>query len=143
MVAEGALSRSAVEIAGYRIDAVIGHGGMATVYRAEQLRLGRDVALKVLAPELAADHGFRARFLAESRTTAQLEHPHIVPVFDAGESDGILYIAMRLVPGFDLSAVLARHGALPPLAVATIAVQLAQARAWRRQAGERPRGRVG
>src|SRR6478609_446054 len=102
MVPRGAASRIDVAIGDYRIDAVIGQGGMATVYRAEQLALGRDVALKVLAPELAEDETFRDRFLQESRTTARLEHPHIVPVFDAGEADGLLYLAMRYVPGFDL-----------------------------------------
>jgi hypothetical protein len=114
-----------VDLAGYRIDSVIGHGGMATVYRAEQRSLGREVALKVLAPELAHDGAFRERFLSESRVAARLEHPCVVPIYDAGESEGVLYIAMRLVPGRDLRALLRSEGRLPLEAALAVLEQLA------------------
>ena len=86
---------------------------MGVVYRAHDLALDRDVALKLLAPHLAEDVSFRERFLTESRVAASLEHPNVVPIHDAGEIDGQLYIAMRLVEGSDLKAVL-REGPLEP-----------------------------
>src|SRR6266704_1545344 len=89
-------------IAGYRLEEQIGRGGMAVVFRALDERLGRQVALKVLAPALAADEAFRHRFIRESRSAAAVDHPHIVPVFEAGEADGVLFIAMRYVPGGDV-----------------------------------------
>ena len=97
----------------YRLDDVLGRGGMGLVFRAEHTHLHRVVALKVLAPELSADANFRGRFLHESRTAAALDHPNVVTVYDAGEHDGSLYLAMRLVPGEDLSSVLSRRGVLP------------------------------
>lgn len=102
------------ELAGYRIQALVGRGGMGVVYRAEQLRLGRAVALKVLAPSLAADDEFRERFERESRLAALIDHPNIVPVYEAGEADGLLFIAMRWVEGSDLGALLKRAGPLDP-----------------------------
>jgi predicted Ser/Thr protein kinase len=99
-------------IAGYRLEAVLGQGGMGVVYLADQLRLERKVALKLLASGLASDRSFRERFEREARQAAELEHPNIVPVFDAGEVEGHLYIAMRYVPGGDLAALLASEG--PP-----------------------------
>ena len=87
------------ELAGYRIEAPIGRGGMGVVYRAEQVRLGRKVALKLLAPELAENQGFRARFEHESRLAAVLDHPNIVPLFEAGEADGLLFISHALRRG--------------------------------------------
>ena len=105
-------ARIGSELAGYRIEAPIGRGGMGVVYRAEQLRLGRKVALKLLAPELAENQGFRARFEHESRLAAALDHPNIVPLFEAGEADGLLFISMRYVEGTDLrDAALARRPA--------------------------------
>ena len=98
--------RIGTELAGYRIEALVGRGGMGVVYRGHDLALDRDVALKLLAPELAADITFRERFLKESRLAASLEHPNVVPIHDAGEIDGQLYIAMRLVEGTDLKALL-------------------------------------
>ena len=86
-------------LAGYRIEEMIGRGGMGVVYRAEHLHLRRTVALKLLAPELAENEAFRDRFVRESRTAASIPHPNIVPVYDAGEADGLLYIAMRCVEG--------------------------------------------
>ncbi|MFC5721678.1 serine/threonine-protein kinase [Streptomyces gamaensis] len=114
-------------IAGYRVESEIGRGGMAVVYRARDLRLGRVVALKLLAPELARNDTFRRRFDHESRTAAALDHPHIVPVFEAGEADGLLYIAMRYVPGQDLRALLDREGRLPFEVACRIAAQTASA----------------
>jgi serine/threonine protein kinase len=89
-------------VAGYRLEAQVGAGGMAVVYRARDQRLNRLVALKVLAPGLAADEEFRRRFIAESRAAAAVDDPHIIPVYEAGEADGVLFIAMRFVPGGDL-----------------------------------------
>ena len=87
------------ELAGYRLESLLGRGGMGVVYRARDLALDRDVALKLLAPHLAEDVSFRERFLTESRVAASLEHPNVVPIHDAGEIDGQLYIVMRLVVG--------------------------------------------
>jgi hypothetical protein len=114
-------------VAGYRLEARVGAGGMAVVYRARDERLGRLVALKVLAPGLAADEEFRRRFIAESRAAAAVDDPHIIPVYEAGEADGVLFIAMRFVPGSDLRAVLAREGALEPAAVAEVISPVAAA----------------
>src|SRR6266487_6662868 len=86
---------------GYRIEAVIGRGGMSVVYRAEHLLLKRKVALKVLTPDLAEDDRFRSRFLRESELAASLDHPNVVAIYDRGEVDGLLYIAMRYVDGTD------------------------------------------
>ena len=103
-------ARIGAELAGYRIEAPLGRGGMGIVYRAEHLRLKRKVALKLLAPEMAENEGFRARFEHESRLAAALDHPNIVPLFEAGEADGMLFIAMRYVEGTDLRALLKSHG---------------------------------
>src|SRR5947209_10156703 len=105
-------------VAGYRLEAQVGAGGMAVVYRARDERLGRLVALKVLAPGLAADEEFRRRFIAESRAAAAVDDPHIIPVYEAGEAGGVLFIAMRFVPGRDLRAVVAGEGPLDPERVA-------------------------
>ncbi len=101
-------------MAGYRLEAQVGAGGMAVVFRARDERLGRPVALKILSPALAADPAFRRRFIAESRAAAVVDNPHIIPVFEAGESGGVLFIAMRFVAGGDLRGVLVREGPLPP-----------------------------
>jgi serine/threonine protein kinase len=102
------------EIAGYRIESLIGRGGMAVVYRAEDLRLGRKVALKLLPPQLADSEQFRQRFMRESRLAASLDHPNIVPIYEAGDVDGQLFIAMRYVLGKDLKGLLAESsGRLP------------------------------
>jgi serine/threonine protein kinase len=100
------------ELAGHRIESLIGRGGMGSVYLAEQIGLGRRVALKILAPELAASENFRLRFERESRLAASLDHPHIVPIFQSGEADGVLFIAMRYVDGTDLATLLETEGAL-------------------------------
>jgi serine/threonine-protein kinase len=101
-------------VAGYRVEEPLGAGGMSAVYRARDERLGRLVALKVLAPALAADGEFRQRFTAESRAAAAVDHPNIIPVYEAGQADGALFIAMRLVAGGDLRRVLADEGPLAP-----------------------------
>ena len=103
-------SLSGTELAGYRIESLLGRGGMGVVYRARDLALDRNVALKLLAPELAEDVRFRERFLRESRLAASLDHPAIIPIYDAGEVAGQLYIAMRLVEGTDLKRLLAEDG---------------------------------
>ena len=100
--------------AGYRIERLLGRGGMSSVYLAEHLRLQRKVALKLMAPELADDERFRERFLRESQLAASLDHPNVVPVYDADESGGVLYIAMRYVEGSDLRELLRRYSPLPP-----------------------------
>ncbi|MGA4800220.1 serine/threonine-protein kinase [Streptomyces lavendulocolor] len=115
------------QIADYRVESEIGRGGMAVVYRARDLRLDRAVALKLLAPELARNDTFRRRFAHESRVAAAIDHPHIVPVFEAGETEGVLYIAMRYVAGQDLRALLDREGPLPPEQAGRIASQVASA----------------
>ncbi|MFJ8017736.1 serine/threonine-protein kinase [Streptomyces sp. NPDC096339] len=115
------------QIAGYLVESEIGRGGMAVVYRARDLRLDRTVALKLLAPQLAHDDTFRQRFVHESKVAAAIDHPHIVPVFEAGETEGLLYIAMRFVVGQDLRAMLDRTGPLPVGTAARIAGQVASA----------------
>ncbi len=101
-------------LAGYRLDALIARGGMGVVYRATHLALDRPVALKVIARQFADDEGFRDRFLRESRLAASLDHPAVVPVFDAREEDGELIVAMRLVEGGDLKERIETGGPLPP-----------------------------
>jgi len=105
-------------VAGYRLETRIGMGGMAVVFRARDRRLDRLVALKILAPALGADEGFRRRFIAESRAAAAVDDPHIIPVYEAGEADGVLFIAMRFVAGGDLRGVMEREAPLSPGRVA-------------------------
>jgi serine/threonine protein kinase len=93
-------------IAGLRIDGLLGHGGMGIVYRATQLSLQRVVALKLVSPELSRDPGFRARFRREGVIQGALDHPNIVPEYEAGDSEDGLYIAMRLVPGSSLKQLI-------------------------------------
>jgi serine/threonine-protein kinase len=114
-------------LAGYRIDALIARGGMGVVYRATQLALDRPVALKVIARELADDEKFRRRFLSESRLAASLEHPAVVPVYDAREEDGELIVAMRLVEGGDLRKLIDREGPLPTERALRLLGQVAEA----------------
>jgi streptogramin lyase len=116
-----------VEFAGYRIEALVGRGGMGVVYRAWDPRLKRHVALKVIAPELSRDAGFRDRFLAETEIAASLEHPNVIPIHDAGGVEGQLYLVMRFVEGPDLRTLLAREGALSPDRSLAICAQLAGA----------------
>jgi serine/threonine-protein kinase len=111
-------------LAGYRIEAVIGRGGMGVVYRADHLSLGRKIALKVLAPAMAANDSFRRRFMHESRMAASIEHPNIIPIYEAGEVDDQLFLAMRYVEGPDLGRLLA-DGPLAPNRVVHILGQVA------------------
>jgi serine/threonine protein kinase len=98
---KAALSRGMI-FAGYRVEELVGRGGMGVVYRATDLALERPVALKLVAPELAEDERFRERFLREPRLAGSLDHPHVIPIYEAGEHDGQLYLAMRFVEGSDL-----------------------------------------
>jgi len=116
-----------LQIAGYRIEAVAGQGGMGVVYRAQHMHLGRTVALKLLNPDLAANEEFRERFVRESRAAAELEHPNIVPVYDAGEVDGRLYLAMKFVEGTDLAHVINEEGKLSAERTLPLLEQLASA----------------
>src|SRR5437763_14969963 len=100
--------------AGYRVRAVLGRGGMSVVYQAENLRLSNAIALKVRAAELAADDVFRARVLEESRIAASLNHPNVIPIYDMGSQDDLLYIAMRYVSGTDLRQMIKKRGRLLP-----------------------------
>ncbi len=115
------------QLAGYRLEEQIGRGGMAVVFRAHDPRLDRRVALKILAPELARDDAFRQRFIRESRAAAAVDHPHIIPVFEAGEAGGVLFIAMRYVQGGDVRTLLDELGTLPPARVVSIVTQVASA----------------
>jgi len=92
------------KLGNYRVDSVLGQGGMSVMYRATDVRLGRKVALKVIGEHLGADAEFRERFVDEARNTSAIDHANIVPVYDFGELDGMLYIAMRLVDGSDLAS---------------------------------------
>src|SRR6202044_1553527 len=100
-------------VAGYKLEKQIGQGGMAVVFRARDERLQRQVALKILSPALATDEAFRRRFVRESRSAAAVDDPHIIPVFEAGDADGVLFIAMRYVPGGDVGTLVRRLGPLP------------------------------
>ncbi|HEV3071722.1 MAG TPA: serine/threonine-protein kinase [Solirubrobacteraceae bacterium] len=102
-------SQGSTVVAGYRIDGTLGEGGMGTVYRATQLSLERVVALKVLTAELSADPGFRERFRREGLLQAALDHPHIVTVYEAGEANERLFLAMRMVEGPTLKDLIQRH----------------------------------
>jgi serine/threonine protein kinase len=114
-------------IAGYRLEDEIGRGGMAVVFHASDERLGRQVALKVLAPALAADAAFRRKFVRESRAAAVVDDPHIVPIFEAGQSGGALFIAMKLVSGGDVRTLVRRHGPLSAPRAAAIVSPVASA----------------
>jgi serine/threonine-protein kinase len=115
------------ELAGFKIEAVAGRGGMGVVFRAEHLHLGRHVALKVLTADLAGNRSFRQRFVREARTAARLDHPNIVPVFDAGEVEGLLYIAMKYIDGTDLGAVLDAEDRLSPQRTVDLLADIADA----------------
>jgi serine/threonine protein kinase len=117
----------ATEFAGYRVDSRVGRGGMGVVYRATDLSLDRTVALKVLAEDLAKEPGFQRRFVTESKLAASLDHPNVVPIYAAGEFEGVLYIAMRFVPGHDLRTLLREEERLEPERAARLVAQVASA----------------
>jgi serine/threonine protein kinase len=114
-------------IAGYEVEGVIGAGGIGMLYRARQLRLNRLVALKLVEPELAQNPVIRERLRREARTVAALDHPNIVPLYEAGEEDGTVYIVTRWVEGTELGALLRNEGPLEPARAARIAAQIAAA----------------
>jgi serine/threonine-protein kinase len=111
----------------YAIESVLGRGGMGAVFLATHERLERKVALKVVAPELAADDAFRARFLRESRLAASLDHPNVIPIYDADEIDGVLYLAMRYVSGPSLQALIRARGRLSLAETLSVVEQTARA----------------
>ncbi|TMK98298.1 MAG: hypothetical protein E6G34_11660 [Actinobacteria bacterium] len=121
------LPRVGEDFAGYGLRGVLGRGGMSVVYEAENRRLGSAVALKVLAPELATDDTFRARFLKESRIAASLNHPNVIPIYDVGPAEDLLYIAMRYVSGADLRAILKAQGRITPAQALLLIGQAARA----------------
>lgn len=110
----------------YRIDGVIGRGGMSVMYRATDMRLGRKVALKVIGDQLAADPEFRERFVDEARNTSAIDHAHVVPLYDFDEVDGRLYIAMRYVEGSDLASLI-KDGPISSQRTLTLLGQVADA----------------
>ena len=114
-------------LGGYRIEEMTGRGGMGVVYLAEQLALGRRVALKVISPELAEDPGFRERFQHESRIAASIDHPNVIAVYEAGEIDGLLFLSMRYVEGTDLRQLIRDTGRVLTARVAHIVTQVAAA----------------
>ena len=114
-------------IAGYRLEGVVGRGGMGVVYRATQLALNRQVAVKLIAAESAHDPVFRERFTTEAHIASAIEHANVIPVYEAGDDDGLLFIAMRLVDGVDLAQLLRKGGALDPARAVRIISQIAWA----------------
>jgi serine/threonine-protein kinase len=110
--------------AGYRIERKLARGGMGVVYRAARIADGASVALKVIDPEHAADARFRRRFEREGRIAAGLDHPHLVPLFDAGVEDGVPFLAMAFIEGTDLEALLAERGPLHPRLAAAVVSQV-------------------
>jgi ABC-type branched-subunit amino acid transport system substrate-binding protein/DNA-binding beta-propeller fold protein YncE/predicted Ser/Thr protein kinase len=112
---------------GYRVEEVIGRGGMGVVFRAIDLSLERPVALKLIVPDLVQDERFRERFLKEPRRAASLDHPNVIPIYEAGERDGQLYLAMRYVEGSDLRTVVTEEGPLEPERALNVLGQIASA----------------
>src|SRR5215213_11492694 len=113
--------------AGHRIDMVAGRGGMGVVYKATQLALDRTVALKVIAAGLLEDQTVRNRFVRESKVAASIDHPNVIPIYYAGDEQGIAYIAMRYVAGDDVRSLVRRDGALAPARAGKIVRQIASA----------------
>ena len=109
------------------VERLLGWGGMGVVYLARQPELERVVALKVIDPAREGDAGLRARFQRESRIAASIDHPHVLPIYEAGEADGVLYLAMRFVDGTDLRTVLAQEGKLAPERALALTTQIAGA----------------
>jgi len=126
-VSQGATFAPGSRVARYRLEGQVGAGAMAVVFRARDELLGRQVALKIMTPALAADDRFRRRFIRECRAAAAVDDPHIIPVYEAGEADGVLFLAMRLVAGGDVRALLRRQGPLLPTHTAAIISPVASA----------------
>src|SRR5437868_7974163 len=118
---------SGSDFGSWRIDRVIGRGGMGVVYQATDRRLNRPVAIKLIADDRSGDHSFRERFEREAQLTAAIDHPNVIPVYAAGEIDGQLYLATRFVDGTDLQERLRREGPLSPERAADVVHQVAEA----------------
>ncbi len=114
-------------IAGYEVESVVGAGGIGILYRARQLRLDRPVALKLVESDTAQDPVIRERLRREARTVAALDHPNVVPLYEAGEEDGTVYIVTRWVEGTELGTLIQRDGPLEPVRAARLAAQIASA----------------
>jgi serine/threonine protein kinase len=122
------LLQPGTELAGYRIERFVARGGMGAVYEATQLSLDRRVALKFISGGLGADERFRERFRREARSAAAIDHPHILPVYEAGElDDGRLFLAMRFVDGPDLSSMLKEQGPLDAEQTVAVLTQIGEA----------------
>src|SRR3954468_23742850 len=126
-LAASAVIPHGAEIGGYRIGPQLGRGGMGVVYKAHHMRLDRAAAVKVLTPTLAHNDEFRERFIRESQMAATLQHPNVVTVYDAGENDGLLYLAMQFVAGTDLRRLLHLEGRLEPTSTLNMLSQVAGA----------------
>src|SRR4051812_33787791 len=113
--------------AAHEIRGVAGRGGMGVVYRALDLRLKREVALKVIAPASSKDPEFRARFQRECEVAASIHHPNLIPVYTAGEEHGHLYVTMRFVDGLDLADLLKQRGRLETSSAASLVAQVGAA----------------
>src|SRR3954447_26319802 len=113
------------EFAGYRLEAVAGRGGMGVVYRARNLITEQERALKVIAPNFSADEGFRERFKRESRLASRLEHPNVIPLYEARDENGLLYLVMRHVQGSDLASLMRSEGPLDAERALHIVTQVA------------------
>ena len=113
--------------AGYEIESVVGLGGIGVLYRARQVRLDRPVALKLVESDLAADPVVRERLRREARTVAALDHPNVVPLYEAGEEDGTVYIVTRWVEGSELGTLIHDEGPMEPTRAARTAAQIADA----------------
>jgi serine/threonine protein kinase len=116
-----------VEFGRYRLLSLIGEGGMGNVYKAHDTVIGRDVAIKVLSPELSAQPGYRERFRREAHIAAGLTEPHIIPIHDAGEIEGQLYLVMPVIKGIDVQGLLTRDGPMSPQRAVHVIEQLAAA----------------
>ena len=114
-------------IAGYEIESVVGSGGIGVLYRARQLRLNRPVALKLVEPQIAADPLVRERLRREARTVGALDHPNVVPLYEAGEENGTVFIATRWIDGTELGALIRKDGPLRPRRAARLVAQMASA----------------
>jgi len=123
----GWIPRVGDELAGYRVDALIGHGAMSIVYRAEHSVLGGTVALKILSPRLSRSESFRDRFVQESQLAESIDHPNVIPIHEVGESDGVLFVAMQYQAGRNLGSLLASDGPLEPATAVSIVSQVANA----------------
>jgi serine/threonine protein kinase len=113
--------------AGYQVENVVGLGGIGILYRARQLRLDRLVALKLVEPDVARDPVVRERLRREARAVASLDHPNVVPLYEAGEEEGNVYIVTRWIEGTELGTLIQRDGPLPPPQAARLAAQIASA----------------